>query len=159
MTAAEHESDLKVTTDTPYLTRMGELLGVCCEEIGANWLHYNSTALYIVVELCNHKYINEASLSICARNQWRSNQMSHWYHFQGVMQVLRRAWAVQVLTASQSARKTRCWPHQVTHIRKRWTPRSSTRLQTTCVLTACCSTQMPCGRGVPRGSESEGDYG
>ena len=38
--AAEHESDLKLTTDTPYLAR-----GVCCEEIGANWRNYD-TALY-----------------------------------------------------------------------------------------------------------------
>ena len=49
MTSAEHESDLKLTTDTPYLTLTGELWGVCCEEIGENWLHYNGTALYTIV--------------------------------------------------------------------------------------------------------------
>ena len=39
MTAAEHESDLKHTTDT------GELRGVCCEEIVENRTRYNGTAL------------------------------------------------------------------------------------------------------------------
>ena len=30
ITAAEHESDLELTTDTPYLALTGELWGVCC---------------------------------------------------------------------------------------------------------------------------------
>ena len=45
MTAAEHESDLKLTTYTPYLAPTGGIWGVYCEEIGENWPHYNSTAL------------------------------------------------------------------------------------------------------------------
>ena len=44
--AAEHESDLKLTRDTPYLALMGELWGVSSDDIGENWLHYNGTALY-----------------------------------------------------------------------------------------------------------------
>ena len=47
MAAAEYRSDFKLTTDTPYLALMGELWGVCCKDIGENWLHYNSTALCI----------------------------------------------------------------------------------------------------------------
>ena len=34
MTAAEHESDLKHTTDIPYFALTGELRSVCCEDIG-----------------------------------------------------------------------------------------------------------------------------
>ena len=45
MTAAEHESDLKLSTDTPYLTLMGELWGACCEKIGENWQRLNGTAV------------------------------------------------------------------------------------------------------------------
>ena len=33
MTTAEHESNLKNTTGTPYPTLTGELQGVCCEYI------------------------------------------------------------------------------------------------------------------------------
>ena len=33
MTAADQESDLKLTTYTPYLALTGELWGICCEEI------------------------------------------------------------------------------------------------------------------------------
>ena len=46
MTAVEYESDFKLTTDTPYLALMGELWGVCCEDIEENWPCYNGTALY-----------------------------------------------------------------------------------------------------------------
>ena len=49
MAAAEHESDLKNTTDTPYLTLTGQLWGVCYEDIGENWLLYNGTALYFSI--------------------------------------------------------------------------------------------------------------
>ena len=48
MTVAKHRSDIKLTTYTPYLTLMGELWGVCCMEIGENWLHYKDTTLYCV---------------------------------------------------------------------------------------------------------------
>ena len=49
--AAEHESDLKLTTDIPYLTLTGELWGVSCEKIEKQkqkqtWPRYNDTALY-----------------------------------------------------------------------------------------------------------------
>ena len=48
MTAAESDSDFRITTDTPYLTLTGELWGVFCEDFGENWLLYNgTTALYI----------------------------------------------------------------------------------------------------------------
>ena len=46
ITVAESESNLRITTDTPYLTIKGELWVVDCEEFGENWLHYNGTALY-----------------------------------------------------------------------------------------------------------------
>ena len=45
ITAAEHESDLKLITDTPYLALPGELWGVSCEDIAEN---YNGTALYLL---------------------------------------------------------------------------------------------------------------
>ena len=46
MTATEHESDFKPTTDTPYLALRGELWGVCCEDIVENWPRYNGTPVY-----------------------------------------------------------------------------------------------------------------
>ena len=46
MTVGELRSDLLLTTDTPYLALTGELWGVCCKDIGENWLRYKSTALY-----------------------------------------------------------------------------------------------------------------
>ena len=46
MTGGELESDLKFTTDIPYVALTGELCGVCCEDLGENWPHYNDTALY-----------------------------------------------------------------------------------------------------------------
>ena len=48
MTVAERRSDFKLTIDTPYLTLMGELWGICCKDIGENWLRYNGTTLYVV---------------------------------------------------------------------------------------------------------------
>ena len=47
ITAAESESDIRITTDTPYLALTGELWGVCCEDLGENWPRYNGTALYV----------------------------------------------------------------------------------------------------------------
>ena len=46
MTAAEHGSDLKLKTDTPYPALTGEPRDVCCEDIGENWPLYNGTTLY-----------------------------------------------------------------------------------------------------------------
>ena len=51
MTTADHTSDLKLTTDTPYLILTGELYGVFCEDFWENWPHYNSTALFFFVFL------------------------------------------------------------------------------------------------------------
>ena len=45
MTAVEHESYFKLTTDTPYLDQTGELRGIYCEEIGENWPRYNGIVL------------------------------------------------------------------------------------------------------------------
>ena len=56
ITAAEHESDFKLTMDIPYLTLTGKLWGVYWEDIGEHWPRYNSIALYIdglVQERCN----------------------------------------------------------------------------------------------------------
>ena len=47
ITVAESESDIKITTDTPYLALTGELLGVYYEDLGDNWPRYNSTTLYL----------------------------------------------------------------------------------------------------------------
>ena len=36
ITVTESESDIRITTDTPYLALMGELWGVYCEDFGEN---------------------------------------------------------------------------------------------------------------------------
>ena len=46
MAAVEHKSDDELTKDTPYITLTGELWGVCCEDLGENWLRYKDTPLY-----------------------------------------------------------------------------------------------------------------
>ena len=54
LTAAEHKSELKLTTDTPYLVLRGELWVVCWEEIGENWPSYSCTTL-VLLRIC-HKW-------------------------------------------------------------------------------------------------------
>ena len=49
ITVAESESDIIITTVTPYLALSGELWGIYCEDFGENWPHYNSTPLYYVM--------------------------------------------------------------------------------------------------------------
>ena len=49
MAAAEHKSDVKLTTDTPYLALTGKLCGVSCEHFGENWLCYYGTVLFLMV--------------------------------------------------------------------------------------------------------------
>ena len=39
MTAADHKSDFKHTKDTPYLALMGELWGVCYEDLYSTTLY------------------------------------------------------------------------------------------------------------------------
>ena len=46
---AESEWDIRITTDTPYLTLTGKLWGVFCEHLRENWPHYNGTSLYHIV--------------------------------------------------------------------------------------------------------------
>ena len=46
MTTVEHKWDFKLTKDTPYLTFMGNLWGVCCDDFGEDWSLYNGTTLY-----------------------------------------------------------------------------------------------------------------
>ena len=41
MTAVEYQSDFELTKYTPYLALMGELWGICCEDLG-DWLYYHS---------------------------------------------------------------------------------------------------------------------
>ena len=48
MTATEHKSDFKLTTDIPHLALMGELWGVCYEDFYENLPLYNGIALYIL---------------------------------------------------------------------------------------------------------------
>ena len=45
MAEAEYKSEIKRRTETPYLT--GEQWGVYDEDLGENWLTYNSIALYM----------------------------------------------------------------------------------------------------------------
>ena len=42
---AENESDIRITTNTPYLAFTGKLLGVYFEDLGENWPRYNGAAL------------------------------------------------------------------------------------------------------------------
>ena len=48
-TVVESESDIRITTDTPYRTLTGELWRCFCEDFGESWLRYNGTALYCVL--------------------------------------------------------------------------------------------------------------
>ena len=43
---SESESDIRITTDTPYLAREGKLWGVSCEDLGENSPRYNGTSLH-----------------------------------------------------------------------------------------------------------------
>ena len=45
MAAVEYKPDFELTEDTPYLTLMGELLVMCCEDFGENLSRYNGTDL------------------------------------------------------------------------------------------------------------------
>ena len=45
ITMAESDYDFRITKGTPYLTPMGKLWGVYCENLGENWPHYNDTTL------------------------------------------------------------------------------------------------------------------
>ena len=40
VTEAEHKLEFRLTKDTPYLTLLGELWGVFCEDFGENWPRY-----------------------------------------------------------------------------------------------------------------------
>ena len=44
---AESESDLRITTDTPYLPLTGELWDVYWTKFRENWPRYNGPALYL----------------------------------------------------------------------------------------------------------------
>ena len=44
---AESESDIGITTNTPYLALTAELSGVYCKDLGENWPCCNGTALYM----------------------------------------------------------------------------------------------------------------
>ena len=44
-TEAEYESEFECTKDTSYLTLIGELLGVFCENFWENWPCYSETCL------------------------------------------------------------------------------------------------------------------
>ena len=47
MTATEHESDIEITKDTPYLCLTSEIRGVNREDLGKNWPPNNGIALYM----------------------------------------------------------------------------------------------------------------
>ena len=69
ITVAGSESDFRITTDTPYLTFMGELGGVNCEDLGENWLHYNSGVLYLKTIFKRDKNLSllQGSFCVCAQ--------------------------------------------------------------------------------------------
>ena len=46
MTETEHESEVILMKDTPYLALTGKLWGVFCEDLGENQPCYNGTAVY-----------------------------------------------------------------------------------------------------------------
>ena len=46
-TVAVSKSDFRITTDSPYFALLGELWGVCCEDLKENWLCYIGIMLYI----------------------------------------------------------------------------------------------------------------
>ena len=68
MKTTERELDFKLTTDTPYLALMGELLGVCGEDFGENQPRYNGTALYL-------KFMGKYKIPV--RNDIQSKKISH----------------------------------------------------------------------------------
>ena len=45
-TRHKYKSDFKFTTSIPYLILMGELWGVCCEDLGENGQHYTVEPLW-----------------------------------------------------------------------------------------------------------------
>ena len=51
ITVAESETDFRITAHTAYLALRGELWGVFCEDFGEKWPRYNSTALYMSVDI------------------------------------------------------------------------------------------------------------
>ena len=44
--AVAYKSEFGFTKYTPYLALTSELWGAFCEDLGKNWLHYNTTAQY-----------------------------------------------------------------------------------------------------------------
>ena len=88
----ETESDIKITTDTPYLALTGEIWGVYCEDFGENRPRYNGTALYIYIYICikfvaDHPAITEEPFIIWATiwniSLWDLNHLKclHRVHF------------------------------------------------------------------------------
>ena len=58
-TVAEYQSDLTLTTASPYLALSGEAWGVCCEDLGKYSPCSNSTILYVPIswDVLLHYYI------------------------------------------------------------------------------------------------------
>ena len=56
MTEAKYKTEVIFTKDTPYITLVGELWGVFCEDLGENWLRFNRTALYLIFEGRNNPH-------------------------------------------------------------------------------------------------------
>ena len=58
-TVAEYQSDLTLTTASPYLALSGEAWGVCCEDLGKYLPCSNSTILYVPIswDVLLHYYI------------------------------------------------------------------------------------------------------
>ena len=68
----ENESDIRITTDTPYFTLTGKLWGVYYENFGENWPRFNGTALYLV--LC---WVLLWYHSLALRHQFQSYKSWH----------------------------------------------------------------------------------
>ena len=63
-TEIKYASEVIFTKDTPYLALTGKLWGVFCEDLGENWLRYDSTALYIKHFLaCTNGWLQDCGIS------------------------------------------------------------------------------------------------
>ena len=59
---------------TSHISHWWELWGVCCEDLGENWPHYNGTALYILMALCK-----TAVTPLLMHWSYCSLALIHWY--------------------------------------------------------------------------------
>ena len=61
-----YQIDIRITTDTPYLSVMGELWAFCCGHLGENWPHFNSTKCMLM---------NSSPPSAAYMRQWTGSSL------------------------------------------------------------------------------------